>query len=554
MANWQAWLTGLWARARYALVVLALLVQGFHAYMTGPAYQHDSGQQDGAVWALLEGKGVSQKVAKNPADLNAIAYEGVTWWSPVKTLALAPLMGLTGGSLWWAAMWLVWLFLALWMIGAFLLLEAFAPLIPSWVRALIWLTWIFTSVPTSNDTNMMAFAGFTLALAASAWCVRLNRPSWAWAVAIGAGLGVSVAMRYAYYAYLPLLPLAFVIYGALERQRAWWRVAAGALVVGGLSAVLVWLYNLALTGAILPHIAAQTESVRYTGRINWEHLLRFHPFPTDAIGAHPVRYWLSQVGLGGVAVALLWGMALVLLGAQARLTWQAWRATPDTGEEAELRLQRFFWLAGALVVSATVALFSYLSLRYAPEVNGWTQVSDPRYFAQTWLFTLVAVAMLLGGYGRWRTLRAAVVLCVVVAVAFGALNRVGNVRAYLRDGFTMGGLRTEDGTLRDHMRQAQAQGLEAVAFFAVHSDYATYTRAEANLADAVVYHGDFFDGMTLGVSKPTRVFLVVPPEYAQDGRTPRARVLRAWIDDLYGAQALPRAPLHAEVYTFDLMP
>ena len=151
-----------------------------------------------------------------------------------------------------------------------------------------------------------------------------------------------------------------------------------------------------------------------------------------------------------------------------------------------------------------------------------------------------------------RFLKGTLVICLVVSLGFGVLNRVGNWRTYARDGIAMGGLRVQDSTLKDFLGQAQAEGLQAVVFVARFSDTPTYAAAEAGLAHASIYSGTWNEGMTLQTTRPTRVFLILSPEYVQ-ATDIRTLIMRDWIDT-HKAQLLPQERLQGSVFTFDLQP
>lgn len=552
LPRWQISLNRIWERWRWLLLALVIVLQCFYAFMGGPAYQHDAGQQNGAVWNLLEGKGVALNTSLNPDDISDVSTYGVTWWPPVKTFLLAPLMGLTGENIWCAAMWLEWVFLAVLFVAYFLLLEAFSESIAPWVRLAIWSAWIFVSAPTSGDTNMMSLACFTLAIALSVWSVRLDRSTLAWGISIGGAMAMSMGLRYAYYPYLIILPLLFAVYGALSQRKAWWRVGLLVAAIGVTTILGIVSYNYAQSGVFLAQV--QDETSRVTGQVNWHHLRQFYPFAGDAIGAAIFSYWIPRLNLPLLwSHAMQWAVTLVLCAVQLRFiipTWLSYlknRACPHP--------EAFFWGASVLVHGLTISMLTYMSLRYISEVNGWTQVGDPRYYAPLWPFTVVGVGMMLSQNSFYRVdrfLKGTLVICLVVSLGFGVLNRVGNWRTYARDGIAMGGLRVQDSTLKDFLGQAQAEGLQAVVFVARFSDTPTYAAAEAGLAHASIYSGTWNEGMTLQTTRPTRVFLILSPEYVQ-ATDIRTLIMRDWIDT-HKAQLLPQERLQGSVFTFDLQP
>gem|GEM_PF-6518711 len=292
-----------------------------------------------------------------------------------------------------------------------------------------------------------------------------------------------------------------------------------------------------------------------TGQINWQHLQRFYPFAGEAIGANNVDYWLPRLGLPLILAHITqWAITLVLFAVQVRLSvlaWQTYRKDPQSPHP-----EAFFWGSNFLVHGLTIAILSYMSLRYVAEVNGWTQVGDPRYFAPTWVFTVIAVGMMLSRTSQAavdRVLRGALLVCLVVTLGLGTLNRLGNWRTYAREGIAMGGLSKQENTLRFFMKQAQDEGLVAVVFVARLSDYPTYTFAEAGMVNAVAYRGEWQPDMTLATSKPTRVFLALPSDFEMNTTNLQIQVMKGWIAQ-YDAQALPDERLQTTVYVFDLLP
>jgi len=506
-------------------------------FYNGPEFSNDYGFQLGAARHLVEGNHISIAFADNAAALDEWTYPRLRWWPPGHTIATALFLPLTQ-DVWWAAYSVEVIYTALFFFAWYIIIEFSSPRVTPRIQTGIWLTWLLLLSPLTNGTNQGALAFYSLSLAGLLALIRWPR----YAVWLGFFCGVSIALALSVrYAYLPLVVVFPLIVGGV-----FWVIRDRRLLAASAAySIIVVAGMIFLTFFMQEGGSTAIDSIK---GFYWENLLSLHPFPAVSVGGNGIEYIVRRFGLPAYLFSLTaWGLSVVLTLLLIRATWRSYR---ESSSESSALMDRAFWSHGCLTIGLVVASLAYLSLRSAPQGGIWTYVEEMRYFAPTWTYFTMALAVfvsetwpMLSFHRRLRTLIiAGFAACLLLQGALRGVNFYSLIRKLPLEG---GETRILVPSYR-MLRQASEAGHPVIYMTCDHFEMSG-VHAEVALARAAIYGGSYSSDLALDAEQPVTVVMGLPKRQTATCFVP----LTAWIER-YGAVKIGEIADFVTFYSVEL--
>ncbi len=352
-----------------------------------------------------------------------------------------------------------------------------------WAAALLylagWFGWLVALRPSLGDGPVLAGAVFgilgltpvqylptgdRLALACflpATWLLyRLAtaaaRRPWMEACLAGALLLSTMLLRYAYWPLAVLAPVVALGISPHRRKLPRWLFWSWPVLGAGLALALLWI-----TGGI--------HQQGPDGRLHWENLLHFRPFPAHAFGFHrAIRSLFLTVGATSEAYSpSLWILAAAISAGWSFVTF---RGVREKGDDRVFHGLGLLCVAGMTVILAAISLGLEAAVRRGSIV---TPVNESRYFAPALPFLALGCLFLLKRRGWVRAVSASV---LGLSLAVGTVGRYrlmlptvdeaevvafrsirGQVREYRRRGYEV--FWTNNGNPRRHYQAVASGGI-----------------------------------------------------------------------------------------------
>jgi len=502
-------------RGRFLLCLMSIAAALLLLFYNGPELYNDYGIQLGIASQMAQGHGIAIPSVEQATALDNWIYTPVTWWPPAHSTAIALLLPVTH-DVWWAAYSVEALYIAVFFLAWYIIIELLPPMVTAHVQTGIWLIWLLLAPPLTNGTNQGALAFYSLSLACLLALIRLPRQV-LW-LSLGAGLGVMLAC-FLRYAYMPLLIVFPLVIG-----RLFWKTHNRRLIAAEA------IYSVIVAGGLLL-LALFVQSghgtpANATKGFYWENLTKFYPFPADMIGGNGIHYLMSRFGL---PEALFWGvgwaLSLILIGVLLWAAWQMFRRPPSDPDDF---MAEVLWAHGGMTLALVCGSLAYLSVRSPAQGGIWTFVQEMRYFAPTWGYFVIAVAVFASNTALSNTgkrLRILVFIVFTVCLLLQGAVRTVTFATLVRK-LPLGGgeSRILQPTYRI-LRQAVQSGRPVVYMTCDYFDMATL-RAEIALATVAIYDGPFSSELALEAAQPVTVVMGVPKQPKAACTAP----LMAWIE------------------------
>lgn len=541
-----------WHRLRWLLLLLAILVHAVYAYYDSQLITSDIGTQIGAVYNLLDGHGYTVTRVFNPQDLAAVEYRALFSWPPGYSVMLAPLLLLTN-DVWWAANILDWLFIILFFVAWFIILEQLPGIFTPGVRLFIWFFWIVIYAPIFTTTNHIAAALYIASLAVFIRGFTHNGSLTGSALLAGVLVAIAALTRYAYLPLIAVMPLALIFYSFFQaqRRRLLWGLALAYGTIGLLPSILLLIHNQVTAGQTTV-LEARSRAVGFFT----ENLLTFTPFPLHSMNLdYALRAIVERLTVPYTLYNLIaWGIALLMLVIFTTVIlsglWRGWQQRP-----VQQRGDLFFMIVSLLSVIVVVAELSVLAVRYeGREADGWAFVGEPRYYAPIlgMIFVMLVVSASGNLPGRWiKRLRVPAIAVLVLAVVLGGMVRIANVRYLAGQGLLSGGVERLDKQPFQVVYTARQETEQPVIMIAGYVFDTINIQALTAAANGRYFNAPVTDDIQPGTSEPVTVILGIPDDVS--GRIEEIRVLRD-LNATYQGEPVGSIPGHMAFYRFDLLP
>ncbi len=395
------------------LAAFAAAVHGIAAQYAFSAFGPDKVCQTAAAQAFVDGRGLSLPIVDAGLRIGTIPLQG---WPPGYSVLVAGALALVGDP--FRATVLidsasVLCLLTSWWVALGTLPSSIRPQVRLLIFAFCALAFVPTTALPSTDLLALALlsAGWVLAGACGPSTSRL------W---LAAGLlAASCAVRYAYWPIALVVPVAAAFREPLSQVRRTLTILL-AFPLAGVLALAAYMRS--STGAITYFAARHPTTGWYVGN-----LLKMHPFPVSVLGLDSFATdFIVKSGLPTALFSLPWLPAAVL---GLALITQLRATRFESGPGAHACGSSYVYSLAALMTVVTVAMLAYLGVRFPPEPFNWAlggvwcYVQEPRYFAPTWYFFLLATVTTVVApprNGRWS--KYLQYSCLAVLVTAGALG------------------------------------------------------------------------------------------------------------------------------------
>ena len=338
-----------------------------------------------------------------PGDLGVAYQESIDGWPAGYSVLATPIIKLTDDP-WLADFTLQWAGSVLFFVATYAILKQLHGFTER-SRLGLWCYWAFLCSPlgvgfpyhdytmthgweetTVESSGIIAVGCYSLALAISMTMAARRNPSASMGLIVGGLAGLAGLFRFPYWPLIIVFPLSFGLLAYLDGRR-WLQpsLSSGLAAAAGLTMV-AWL-DQSLIGSVAP-----AYPLRQTG-IFWSSLSRFYvdflswPFgmPTSWPSVCASQSWPEIAATLGRRL-----FDLAVLFALVHSAYLAFRATREKSENSDLTLP-FFWFVGLLTIAITCGMLGILAVRNPPKPWGTTPASIGRYFAPTYLFSVIAL-------------------------------------------------------------------------------------------------------------------------------------------------------------------
>lgn len=525
----------IWHWFRWLFLVAAILWQCLHQNYLGNLlwgfFNPDKVTQVAAAQSLLDGQGLTMLIM-DFNDPGNPRREPVVHWPPGYSVAFAAVKAVTH-DVWRTNLLLDILASVLVFTAWFTILESLSLRIGAAAKLLFWVYFglVWNPLLLMTSTENLALGAYSWALA---WVLISARSRHALlaAAASGACAAAAAAFRYPYWPLILAPPVAIAVAGIVRREGRRWALASAvclalaALLLGSLAG-----WQRAVTG----HTTCLTSvPAMQTRGMHWDNLLQVWPFPATAIGLADVwNTFVKEFHCGAVAARGYWITSACVIFGLLLLLCRRWRQWRDWLRLPGAPAMAAFIAAGLLTAAVTIAVLAWLSVRTPADIwqNGFTYVSEPRYYAVFYPFVQLALACSIVRTLAWAKRRCGritqlVLLGALIAWIYVGLDwRMEISKLWLQERCGVREQRRED---RNNMRllhaevrrQVEAGRTVLFADLAFNSAYGTHCERfaleVARMAGACKLPPAAAARVTLTAARPTALLVLVPDRPEKD--------------------------------------
>jgi hypothetical protein len=525
ISNQSNGLNFIWtARGRFLLCLLNIGAACLLLFSNGPQVYNDYGFQLSASDNLLEGNGISIAYVKQVTALDEWTYAPLSWWPPGHTIAVTMFLSVTG-DIWWAAYCVETLYIILFFIAWYFIIELFPLQIKPHIQTGIWLVWLLLFSPLMSGTNQGALSFYSLSLLGLLLLIRHPRYAFWSGLFCGASVIATCFIRYAYLPLVVVYPLT--VAGLFWTMRDRRLIAAFIVYAGVVGCGLLMLTAFGQRGGATP----LGMNVNY----EWAQLGNIYPFPAVIVGGNNLEYLVNRYNLpSSLFWAIAWLLSVALIVLLIRATWKSYH---KSNPESSTQIDRAFWAHGWLTIGLVYASLAYLSVKNTPhdgfwtdfQGGSWTFLREMRYFAPTWGYFVIALAIFVSE--SWpvsffrKPLRIFVIAVFSLCLLLQGALRVVNFYTLIKKLPLAGGQsRIVQPTYTVLKNAGQADS--PVVYMTCGLYDMDAHKAEVALAGAAFYEGPFSPVMTLNARDPVTVVIGLPHQESAECFAP----FTTWIE------------------------
>ncbi len=434
----------LWPKLKWILLFVAIGHQIFYlTYHSRITY--DEMLQVGAARSFLDGHHLTLQ-SSTPEDLAEISYTPLHRAFPPAYALIMSGLYLFFEDMGFADFFLKILASAIFFISWFAILELMGDYLGYRSRLFIWSYWglIFSPIMvpqwTAHTTGMLSLAFFSANTACCAWAFKQERYISVIAGLGGLLMGIAIAMRYAYMPMGLILPAVFVFFAIISnRRRLHFFLAAFANgICAAMVSILFLSYNYLQFGSFFSFPA-------YKQGFYPQNLAMIIPFPMHVLGLMDVVFFGSRgvtrdislpptIPFETITIILSSLIVLTFIASFYQAFWSQKNLMRGTinSDGNNKQVAQFILIAGLVTISITVGSLAYLSIK-TEKISwsgGWVYLSELRYYAATFSFFMIGIAIILSKQFRDSRLMRGLRISII-GVIIGSIILVGGWRGLL---------------------------------------------------------------------------------------------------------------------------